>query len=65
MTYCDVAQPLTPDLHPGGEAEAGGAHAQREAHPAGHQLPLPSQLRVSLQGVQLGQDPGILKIPNF
>ena len=30
----------------GGEAEAGGAHPQREENPAGHQLPFPSQFRV-------------------
>ena len=34
----------------GGQAEASGAHAKREAHPAGNLLPLPRQPRVPLQG---------------
>lgn len=34
----------------GGQAETGGAHAEREAHPAGHHLPLPCQSGVPLQG---------------
>ena len=34
----------------GGEAEAGGAHAEREAHPPGHLIPLPSLAGVPLQG---------------
>ena len=34
----------------GGQAEAGGTHAKREAHPAGNLIPLPRQPRVPLQG---------------
>ena len=34
----------------GGQAEAGGAHAEREAHPASNLIPLPRQPRVPLQG---------------
>ena len=34
----------------GGQAEASGAHAKREAHPAGNLIPLPRQPRVPLQG---------------
>ena len=33
----------------GGEVKAGGAHPEREEDPAGHHLPLPSQLRVCFQ----------------
>jgi len=48
-----VGQPLRhedPGQAEGGQAEAGGAHAQREAHLAGHRLPLPSQAGVLVQG---------------
>ena len=34
----------------GGEVEAGGAYAEREADPASHRLPLPRQSRISFQG---------------
>ena len=37
-------------LSTGGQAEAGGAHAKREAHPASNLIPLPGQPRVPLQG---------------
>lgn len=33
-----------------GEAETGGAHAEREADLAGHQLPVPGEPQVPLQG---------------
>ena len=46
----------------GGEAETGGAHAEREKDLASHQFPLSSQFRVSLQGEPIA-DQGRGKIP--
>ncbi len=40
----------------GGEVEAGGAHAEREANPPGDLLPLPCQPRIPLQGKGHGPD---------
>ena len=43
----------------GCQTEAGGAHAKRKAHPAGHLLPLPRQPGVPLQGTQQRDGPKI------